>query len=990
MKKHDRTYWQSLDQKRDGKAYRRRLLREYDESNQIPSQVSRRDFLAVMGASLALAGLAGCRRPVEKIIPYVAQPEEIIPGVSNYYATTMPLGTSAYGLIVECHEGRPTKIEGNPNHPSTRGASNHLMQAAILGLYDPDRSGKVTQGGVERKFEDFVAFWREQYDIFIQNRGEGLAVLSETFASPTLARLKREFRKTFPKATWVSHDPIGDEHILQATERFSGKPLEPIYDFGKADVVFAIDSDFLYTESEHLTAAGDFASRRDTADSQGIMNRLYVVESAFSVTGSMADHRQHGAPNMIGNYALAVAEELKKRGRYPYNDLTRRIHGAFDHTWLKTVVDDLIRAGGNGLILAGRKQPPWVHELVIKIQHSLGQLGTTVTYVHREDVSYSRLDEFQLLVHNMLDGKVTTLVMLGGNPIYNAPRDFTFDVALQKTTHSVHLSEYYDETSQNAEWHLPRAHVLESWGDAVAADGTASIIQPMIAPLFGGQADVEVLAIIATGQDERAYDIVRTTWQDKIRGEFESGWRKVLNDGLYTDDGNANRAENFNPTSDIAITKPLKAPLTDSLDVVYIPSAVYDGRFANNGWLQELPDPITKLAWDNAALISPPTADDLQLANGDMAVLTLDGHELQLPVWICPGMSHNTVVLSLGYGREKVGRVADGVGFNTYAVRSSDGMHLARGATLRPTGTIHVLANTQDHNRMDGRPIVREGTLAEYRENPNFADEMVEHPPLKSIYPEHDYSTGYQWGMVIDLNKCIGCGACTIACQSENNIPVVGKEQVRNGREMHWVRVDRYFTGDERNPQVVHMPVPCQQCENAPCESVCPVAATVHDNEGLNNMTYNRCIGTRYCSNNCPYKVRRFNFFNYTSDMPEVVKMAQNPDVTVRFRGVMEKCTFCTQRINRAKIRAKQEGHEVADGEILTACQQACPTKAITFGNINDSESRVTAMKNTARNYELLVEINTKPRNSYLAKLRNPHPKLLGKKSLGRHKPDKG
>ncbi|MBN2227623.1 MAG: TAT-variant-translocated molybdopterin oxidoreductase [candidate division Zixibacteria bacterium] len=990
MNRPEKTYWQSLDQKRDGKAYRRRLLREYEESTRTPSQVSRRDFLAVMGASLALAGLAGCRRPVEKIIPYVAQPEEIIPGIANYYATTMPLGTSAYGLIVECHEGRPTKIEGNPHHPTTRGATDHLIQAAILGLYDPDRSGKVLHTGAEKTFDDFVAFWLEQYDTFINNKGEGLAILSESFASPTLARLKRQFQNTFPKAIWISHEPLDNEHIRQATERLAGKTLEPRYDFAKAGIILAVDSDFLYGEGDHLIAAADFASRRGTADAHGTMNRLYAVESAFTVTGSMADHRRPGVPNMIGNYVLAVATELKRRGKYPYDDLPGRLHGALDHAWLKAVVDDLVDAGPDGLILAGNRQPAWVHELIIKIQSGLGQVGSTVKYVRRNDVSYSRLSDLNRLVNNMRDGNVTTLVMLGGNPVYSAPKDFGFASALQKVTHSIHLSAYVDETSRLAEWHLPRAHFLESWGDAVAIDGTASVIQPMIAPLFDGHSDVELFSLLATGTAERAYDMVRTTWQDKIKNDFESGWRRILHDGINTTDGNTSEIVDFRPDANLDITIPMTTPTTDSLDVVYIPSALYDGRFANNGWLQEFPDPITKLAWDNAALVSAATADSLQVTNGDLVLLALKEHEVRLPIWICPGLAGNTVVLPLGYGRDTIGRVADGVGFDTYKVRLSDGMYIARGATLQKTGETYVMATTQDHNRMADRPIVREGTLTEYQEHPEFAKEMVEHPPLKSIYREHDYSTGYQWGMVIDLNKCIGCGACTIACQCENNIPIVGKEQVHHGREMHWVRIDRYFAGDENDPAIVHMPVPCQQCENAPCESVCPVAATVHDKEGLNNMTYNRCIGTRYCSNNCPYKVRRFNFFNYTSDMPEVVRMAQNPDVTVRFRGVMEKCTFCTQRISRAKIKANQDGRELVDGEVQTACQQACPTKAIAFGNINDADSHVTGLKRLPRNYALLGEFNTKPRTSYLAKLRNPHPLLERRAKKTGHDIDHG
>jgi molybdopterin-containing oxidoreductase family iron-sulfur binding subunit len=556
----------------------------------------------------------------------------------------------------------------------------------------------------------------------------------------------------------------------------------------------------------------------------------------------------------------------------------------------------------------------------------------------------------------------------------------TFKKALKKVTHSIHLNSHVDETSSETEWHLPRTHFLECWGDTRAVDGTLSVIQPLIEPLFGAHSDVEIIGLLATGKEDKGSALVKESWRQYLKGDFERHWRRVLHDGVLAESSAKEETPGVKNNNVASILKSYTASTNnskDSMEIVFHPSLTLgDGSQTNNGWLQELPDPITKLSWDNVATFSPSTAASMGIENEDVVRLTLDGRELQIPAWIVPGQADNTVGVTLGYGRTKAGRVGNKVGANAYLLRSSDSLHSTDDLKITNTGRKFMLANTQDHGSMEGRPIVREATIDEYRKHPEFAKEMVEHPPLVSLWKDRAYDKGYQWGMVIDLNACIGCNACTIACQSENNIPIVGKEQVHNGREMHWIRVDRYFKGDKENPEVVHQPVTCHHCENAPCEQVCPVAATVHDKEGLNVMVYNRCIGTRYCSNNCPYKVRRFNFFNYTKDYPETIKMAQNPDVTVRSRGVMEKCTFCLQRINSAKKNAKQEGRSVRDGEIVTACQQACPANAITFGNVNDKDSMVSNKKALDRNYELLAELNTKPRLSYLAKLRNPNPEL--------------
>jgi molybdopterin-containing oxidoreductase family iron-sulfur binding subunit len=582
----------------------------------------------------------------------------------------------------------------------------------------------------------------------------------------------------------------------------------------------------------------------------------------------------------------------------------------------------------------------------------------------------------------MEEGKISTLIILGGNPVYNAPSDFNFSDVLENVPNSVHLSPGFDETSYKTTWHIPQSHYLESWGDCRATDGTLSVIQPLIAPLYESHDNIEVLSLITSGIEKKSYDVVYENWKNYLQsGDFDQIWRRILHDGVLADNQMpiVTPSVNGNAINDYLQRNPIRVIVPDhnNFEINFnVAPAVYDGRFANNGWLQELPDTISKLAWDNAAFMSQKTADHLGVKNEDVIVLTLEEREMALPVWILPGQAHFTISVAVGYGRTRAGRVGDNVGSSAYTIRSQQSFNVGLGLTVRKTLDTYPLANTQDHGSMEGRPLVREATLEEYSSNPNFAEEMVKHFPLVSLWDEYSYDEGYQWGMSIDLNACTGCNACTVACQSENNIPIVGKEQVKNGREMHWIRLDRYFAGDLDNPEMVHQPVACQHCEMAPCEQVCPVAATVHDDEGLNVMTYNRCIGTRYCSNNCPFKVRRFNFFNYTKDLPEIVHMVQNPDVTIRSRGVMEKCTYCIQRINVVKITAKNENRTVKDGDIQTACQQACPSEAISFGNINDPKSQVVALKQNNRTYDMLAELNIKPRTSYLAKLRNPNPEL--------------
>ena len=975
-----KAYWRSLDQLADTPEFQEFLHREFPENaSEMTNPVTRRKFLTLMGASIAFAGLAGCRKPVEKIVPYVKAPENIVLGNPLNYATAMPFGLNSYGLLVESHEGRPTKIEGNEKHPVSQGKGNRFTQAEILNLYDPDRSNAVYKQGKRASWEDFKAAWEVLYKEFASSGGEGLAVLSQSFNSPTLYRLYKEFKKVFPKSTWTAYEPVSDENVYEGLRSLSGKALQPLYSFDKAKVILALDSDFMMSETNDIPAARGFAKGRAVKDTKDDMNRLYVVEHNYTVTGAMADHRLRLQWRQIPAFVKALAGELVKQG-LDVPGVTDGGSSSFDAKWLSAVARDLRKNKTKSLVVAGHRQPAEVHALCALINRALGNEGSTVTYASVDEAVLPSSGGLMQLAGQMQSGKVKALIMLGGNPVYDAPADADFSASMQKVETTVHLSSRVDETSAQVFWHIPAAHFLESWGDVRALDGTPSIVQPLIQPLFNGVEEVRMFHLLATNADKKPYDVVRETWQKQLSGkDFEKAWRKALVDGVIPTRVRRSAKVSFKNGQINLSAAPFNAqPATaGNPEVVFQASAgMFDGRYANNGWLQELPDPITKLAWDNPVLVSPRTAKELGVSNEDVVSLRLNGREQELPVWIVPGHADNSLTLTLGYGRTRAGRVGNKVGFNVYSLRSSKTFYGAEGASLTRTGKTYTLANTQDHGSMEGRPIVREADLAEYVQNPDFAKEMVVHPPLESLWDEYPYDKGYQWGMTIDLNTCIGCNACMIACQSENNIPVVGKELVHQGREMSWIRLDRYFSGNLEDPEVVYQPVACQQCENAPCEQVCPVAATNHDEEGLNVMVYNRCIGTRYCSNNCPYKVRRFNYFNFTKDYPETIKMAQNPDVTVRSRGVMEKCTYCTQRIERAKISSKNEGRELRDGEVVTACQQTCPTDAIVFGNILDPESQVSKIKAQNRNYELLAELNVKPRTSYLAKLRNPNPEL--------------
>jgi MoCo/4Fe-4S cofactor protein with predicted Tat translocation signal len=1030
-------YWRSLDELAESPSFKPWLDREFqDGASELPDGQSRREFVKVMGASLLLGGLAtGCRRPVEKIEPYSKLPEGYIHGVSQYYATSMPTRSGAVPLVVRSHEGRPVKIEGNAQFPGHNGGTPMHAQASILDLYDPDRSTRFLMNGASTTREQALNALNVLSTQLGQ--GQGLAILADRSSSPTRLRLQREIAQRYPQSKW---------HVYEAAEAPAIPNLRarPIYHLDKAERILSLDWDFVGTEDESHRHCRGFAAGRKVAKPGDQMNRLYVVESLMTLTGAAADHRLRIAPSQIGAIAAALAQALVSGSNS--ND-----------KWITECAKDLLAHKGKAVVVAGYRQPAAVHALAHAMNAALGADGNTVTWMPiPEGVNEGSIED---LAKALNAGQVQTLVILSSNPANTAPADLNWPDAQKKAKNVVRLGYYDDETSTGAAIHLPEAHYLESWGDTRTADGRVCPIQPLIAPLFGGVTQIEVLARLAGLPRTNPYDLTRQTFGGLAgpqAGNLEEAWKKFLHDGfLPTEDAKLVQS-GINAAQLLAAGAPANrqsgAPSKDNLDVViYRDGKVDDGRYANNAWLQEFPDPITKVTWDNALYVSKKTADALGIefevfkapktgghGLGDLAqretwrnlvpiaTLSVNGKTVTGPVWVMPGLADNTVAVAMGYGRSKVGRVGTGAGFNAAVLRTTASPFLATGAKLSKTGGGHDLAITQEHWAMEGRPIVREANWEQFQEHTDFATKLnLEEPPfVKPLYPnpfdEAKKHSLHQWGMSIDLNACTACGACAIACQSENNIPVVGKRQVRNGREMAWLRIDRYFTGTVDDPQVASQPMLCQHCEAAPCENVCPVNATAHDHEGLNVMAYNRCVGTRYCSNNCPYKVRRFNYFDYNkrdlnrlyeaplnplnkrpegggweflswfnspesgnkpSNDWELLKLVKNPDVSVRMRGVMEKCTFCTQRIEGAKIaqkvKAKESGDVVIpDGTFTTACAQACPTQAITFGNIADPNSRVSKEKSNPRTYSVLEFLLTKPRLTYLARVRNPNPAM--------------
>jgi MoCo/4Fe-4S cofactor protein with predicted Tat translocation signal len=1111
----DPRLWQGLEHYMDSPEFRESMENEFPEdAAEWTDPVSRRNFIGLMGASLALAGAAGCSprpAPMRKIVPYTTQPEQITPGVPLYFASACPVGGYVSGVIVRSNEGRPTKIEGNVDHPSSLGATGVITQASILDLYDPDRSKAPTRNGSPTTYEDVRDTVRKELDRIRKSgdKGKKLRLLTGTVTSPTLAAKLNELFAEFPDAKWVQHEPCGQDAVVAGSKKAFGRDVNITYDFAKADVIVSLDADFLGSGPGHVRYSKDFATRRrirehipagqenqyvkakpDAAKNEKGMNRLYVVEAMPSVTGGASDHRLHIPTSQVDAFARALAAKLGVAGVTGLGTLPG------DGTkWIEAIAKDLGSKKGKSIVVAGECQPPQVHALAAAINAKLDNIGSTVFVSEPVEVRpEGKVIDLATLVKEMAAKQVETLLILGGtNPAYTAPADVDFTGAVKNVLFRFHLGSHQDETAALCEWHLNEAHYLETWGDGRGHDGTVGLQQPLIAPLYNGKSALEFLTDLSPGASIRdARELVRATWKkwfadSKQSGEFESFWQEAVRSGVVK--GSASAPVKASVVGNLELGVPSAAPSGDELEINFRPDpALYDGRYANNGWLQELPRPITRVTWDNAAYVSLATFKRLQgekfprwmtgeRGRMEVSVLELDykGKKIKLPVWPLPGHAENSVTVHLGFGRERAGRVGNqdntitsktvlGVspdvlnaegkavrGSNAYLLRTSDTPWFGAGLRVKNTGENYFLACLQAHWSMwqkdpiDGHIIkrdpVRYGDVADYTKNAWFAkippvaggetsainhnlpgpagkgekesgsqgglgssygpghdhhhegdhkhEEHAGHDtrifpltmynPNDALYPGLNPEQQRRWGMTFDLSACTGCSACMVACQSENNTPVVGKREVTRGHDMFWIRIDRYYTGLQDDPngnQILHQPVPCQQCEKAPCETVCPVGATAHTSDGLNDMAYNRCVGTRYCSNNCPYKVRRFNFLTFQDWTTESLKLGRNPDVSVRSRGVMEKCTYCVQRIRYAEIAAEREHRKIKDGEVRTACQAACPSGAISFGDLNDKNGVVGQWKSEPSNYGLLAELNTMPRTSYLACIRNPNPEL--------------
>lgn len=1041
-------YWRSVEELADAPEFREFVEREYPQhAENWDDPVERRTFLKLMGASLALAGLSGCVfQPSEKIVPYVKQPEHGTPGKALFFATALTLGGVATPLLARSNEGRPTKLEGNPDHPNSRNAdpadrgssaTDIFSQASVLSLYDPDRSQTPLFRDETRPWTTFVGEIRTALDEQRPKQGAGLRFLTETITSPTLAAQLKAILTEFPQAKWHQYEPVNNDNARAGAMMAFGQPVNTIFDFSKADRILSLDADFLAAHPGTLKYARDFMARRRVSEEKKDMNRLYVVETTPSTTGASADHQWSIRPSELLKAAMAIAAGVGVSG----------VSAESTTSGLDAIARDLQQHRGATIVIAGKEAPATVHALAHAMNNALGNVGKTVFYTDPlEANSVDQRQSLQDLVNDLDGGRVEMLMIVGGNPVYNTPVEMSFhkDRMFKAKKLRVHLSQYRDETSELCHWHIPESHYLEAWSDARSYDGTVSIVQPLIQPLYQSRSAHELLAVFTPQYDRNPYEIIREYWQTQglgaggrrqaagttpqpsqqqaapdpgssptaregasdqsvaTSGDFEGSWRKWVHDGFIPNTALPVKtvAVNSGSVAQAIANTQNPTPNTQFELVFRTDPTIYDGRFSNNGWLQELPKPLSKLTWDNAALVSPKTAEQLGLGKtigkkgGDIYVdtirLTSNGRSISVPVpaWVTPGQPDGVITLHLGYGRRLAGKVGNGHGFNAYEIRSAASPWSASGVQVEKAGSDYLLAATQlhfnmeDHNfSKEDRDILRSQTLEDYLHDEHEGHLTHEPGPHDTLYEPYDYKDqgmGYAWGMAIDLNNCVGCNACTIACQSENNIPIVGKEEVVRSREMHWIRVDTYFKGDDASkPEATNfMPVPCMHCENAPCEPVCPVHATVHSSEGLNDMVYNRCVGTKYCSNNCPYKVRRFNFYLYQDWDTPTYQLMRNPDVTVRSRGVMEKCTYCVQRIQGAKIQSELEGRKVRDGEIVTACQAVCPTEAIVFGDINDPNSRVSKLKADKRDYSLLADLNTRPRTTYLTALKNPNPEI--------------
>ena len=1041
-------YWRSLSEFEGRDDFQQYIDREFPvAASEFPEGVSRRRWMQLMGASLAIAGATGCRYPEEVIAPFVIRPEGRVPGESYSRATNFELAGRVYNLLVNCVDGRPLKIEPNDDHPSG-GGTDVYSQASILGLYDPDRArgdeNFLIRKGEKRRepasWDDFSTYGQNLIRTAANSgKGEKLAILVPPTSSPSIVRMLGELKKKCPAATLVRFDGVSGDVMREATTKTLGKPARQVLDLGKAKIIVTLQADILGADPAMVANAKSFAQGRNPIkedQSHGDMSRLYVVEGGYTATGAMADSRLALRPSQMPAFISELgrrvdelsggAEHDHTNETLPFNELT---HEARLERFIDVLAHDIAEAGEDAVVIVGDHLGPDAVAAGIAMNKKLGSYGKLQKFFPRVDAELASDTTLAGLVDRLNAGDVESLLILGGNPVATAPGDIDLSSAISKVDNTVYLGEYDDETAALCDWSLPLAHPLESWGDCVNDLGYYGVCQPQILPLLGGRTVIEVIAEMLDHDVVESSAIVRRTADEFAGSAFsERQWRKLLHDG-YDDSVKVNLDDlsasiQYKPlTEEKPVAIDNKNINQDDFEVIFhAADGIYDGRFANNGWLQELPQALTKLTWDNAAIISPATAKSLGIEHGLMIAITVGDAMLQLPVYEMPGLAPGVVSVAIGYGRNRAGMVGGFteedvpvVGTDVSPIRISDGMLIAYQVKARPSFNEFDLATTQDHWAIDERgrdetesrsfTLVREGTTELLDKVPRFAEAKGPHVPKvgRTGSPWHEPINRIeeerpalpQWGMGVDLTKCIGCNACVIACQSENNVPIVGKEQVGNSREMHWLRIDRYFQGDEDNADIVQTPVACMHCETAPCEQVCPVAATVHTDEGLNAMAYNRCIGTRYCANNCPFKVRRFNYFNYNQEVgvgygidayPGTIESANrqlqamvlNPEVTVRGRGVMEKCTYCVQRIEAAKIEARKDGDRpIHDGDIVTACQSACPTNAIEFGNVADPKSRVSKMHADVRNYGMLEQLNVKPRTQYLARVRNPHARLM-------------
>ena len=1020
-----RTYWRSLGEYSRTPDFEEWLHREFPAgaAEWENDPLSRRNFLRLMGASLALAGLSltGCRRPEAHLVPFTQSPEWVIPGKKMSFATAQPRRRGAVPLLATTFDGRPIKMEGNPLHPLSLGASDNFSQASILDLYDPARRQHPTRSGKKISPSDWDAEIARIRDESTSTAGSSLAILADELLSPSRDRLRAELQKQFPQATWATYEPLAPGRDLEASSLVFGDNTEFRPNLSAASTVLSLDCDFLGSDEGDISDTRGFAAGRRTRKPGDSTNRLYVAEPRFSLTGTMADHRLRLRSGSVGPFLLELARQI--RTAKPSADLNTLLSQSpdlplpegVDPAWIRECAADLVSHGKQSLILVGRRLPISLQALALALNATLGAVGSTLIVQPRRSIPSTNIIQLAGKIRN---GTIRTLIILGGDPVYNAPADLNWPALQSSVPNTIHLANLPNATSKQSTWSIPGTHYLESWGDALGSDGSYLSIQPMIQPLWDGQSQLDLLSKLLGQPKPIGPGLIRDTFAQRtnLSGEkLDQAWNDFVREGFLAASTPtlAPRTPNLSSVAGLLSKIENSAPEDiSSLEFNFIQSgAVDDGRYANNGWMQEWPDPMTKLTWDNAILMSQDTAKSLGLKNevikgilvADVVQATLAGRSIEAAALIVPGHANFAVSLPLGYGQEELGSVAKGVGFNAYSLRTSMADYQGAGLQLKKLGKTRELAVTQEHQVMEGRDLVREATVSEFQKNPAWVKTvgMDAHiPKNQSFYPNPKLDGQHQWAMVVDLSTCTGCNACVTACTAENNIPIVGKDQVIKGREMHWIRVDRYFTGEPDAPESVSQPIACMQCENAPCETVCPVNATVHNEEGLNVMAYNRCIGTRYCANNCPYKVRRFNFFDYNQraldklywgplapkGTEETIKLQKNPNVTVRMRGVMEKCTFCVQRIEDAKITARVRARDSADlkipkGTLKTACQQACPAEAIVFGDLLDESSEVTQQRALPQNYSLLEYLNVRPRLTYLGRIRNPNPAMPGAKT---------